>query len=344
MENKNPRVTIDISWSSFLRVIVLGVAIWLLLYLREIFLLLFAVFIFVAGVNPAIMYFQKYMSRTLAVTLFFTLFLLAVGLISYSFIPALVGQVNDLVRETPRIIQTTKPYFQSFQAYSSGSLFDQTVSTITSNLKTVSSSLYDTTINIFGGLASLVIGLVISFYLLLEEKNAKEFFHQLLPHDRYEAVYETVRKISDRMGQWIRGQLSLMLIIGASDLLAFLIIGVATPLPLAIWAGLCEVIPYLGPILGVIPATIVALSTGSPLQALIVFLVGFFVIQQIEGHIVVPKVMGKAVGLSPVLVIIALLTGEKLFGIVGAFLAIPAAAVISVLVGEWPNLRKLMHS
>ena len=97
----------------------------------------------------------------------------------------------------------------------------------------------------------------------------------------------------------------------------------------------------MGPTLGMLPALIVALTTGNLLQAALVLIISMGVVQQFEAHIVVPKIMGRAVGLSPVLVILALLTGDKLFGLLGAVFAIPIAAIISVVVGEWPQLRKI---
>jgi predicted PurR-regulated permease PerM len=108
---------------------------------------------------------------------------------------------------------------------------------------------------------------------------------------------------------------------------------------LGLWGGLTEVIPILGPWLGLIPAALVALTV-SPLTAVLV-IAAYILIQQAEAQFLVPKVMGKAVGLSPVIIIITLLIGAKLFGVVGAVVAVPVAAVISVIVQEWPEIQKL---
>lgn len=105
-----------------------------------------------------------------------------------------------------------------------------------------------------------------------------------------------------------------------------------------------EVIPYLGPILGALPAVVVAFVAGTPLQALLVAVLLIVVVQQLEGQFLVPKVMQKAVGLSPVIVIIALLIGGKIFGVIGALLAVPVAATIAVLVHEWPSVQKTFNS
>lgn len=343
MKQSQQRIILDISWEALLKVLAFVVGIWLVVLLREVLILLFAVFILVAAVNPTISRWQKHMSRFLAVLLFYAIFLGVVAVIVSVFVPSFIRQVNDLARALPEILDRLRPWLASFQTGSS-SIVDQTFAGFERSFQGISQGIVERTFVLFGGLATVFTGLVLGFYLLLEESNAREFFHQVLPHHRFEAVYNTVSKISDRMGSWVRGQVLLMLIIGASNLIVYLAVGLPSPLPLAIWAGLCEAIPYIGPLIGVLPAVIVAITTGSVLQAVLVVILGFFLIQQLEAHVVVPKVMSKAVGLSPVLVILALTVGVKLFGLIGAILAIPVAAIISVVVGEWSSLRKIWES
>lgn len=340
MKEKPQRVLFDVSWQALLKVVALALGLYVLVLLRDILVMLLVVFIFVAAANPTIARWQRRMSRTLAVTLFYVLMVAVLSLVSLLILPTLARQINDLVKAIPDIAARAQP---ALAALTTGhaSYVDQAVQSLTSSLSQVSSRILETTYGVVGGLAFTVSALVLSFYLLLEEKNAREFFNQILPQHRFESVYETVSKISGRMGQWVRAQLLLMLIIGMANLVVYLLLGVPSPLPLAIWAGLCEVIPIVGPLLGVIPAVAVSLTTAGIFKAILVFLAGFVLIQQLEAHVVVPRVMGKAVGLSPVLVILALLIGVQLFGFVGAVLAVPTAAVISVIVGEWPALRRL---
>lgn len=341
MEEKPKRIVLDVSWYALFKVVFLVFAIWTMIFLKEILTMLFVVFIFVAAVNPTISYWQKYMSRFLAVLLFYVLFLAILLLISSTLIPLAAHQINELVRSMPDIIHRSKPLVDYLRAGNYTTLVNQAISTFSIGLTHFTNGLFNSTLNFFGGLATTLTGFVLSFYLLLEEKNARDFFLQLLPHHRYQAVYKTVNKISDRMGSWVRSQVMLMLIIGLSNLVAYLIIRLPSPVPLALWAGLCEIIPYIGPTLGLIPAFALAVVSGTPLQAILVIVIGYGIIQQIEAHIVVPKLVGKSVGLSPVLVILALLIGIQFFGFVGALISVPAAAVISVIVGEWGNLKKI---
>lgn len=342
MERNTPqRVLLDISWEALFKLLAFAVGLWLVNRLADVLLVILGVFLFIAMVNPTIRRWQSHMSRFLAVLLLYLVILVVIVLIFSALLPTLVHQVNELARELPRISGRMQEYIAGHQRNSVqySRLLQQAQTSLQDSTQNLSKGAIEAVLSAASSIAAVVTGIVISFYLLLEESNVREFLHQVLPQHRFEPAYRTVSKISERMGSWVRGQVLLMLIIGTSNLIAFILLGLPTPLPLALWAGLCELIPFFGPYIGMVPAVIVALTTGSPLQALLVFIVSFFVIQQIEAHIVVPKVMGRAVGLSPALVILALLTGFKLLGVWGALISVPIAAIISVIVGEWSQLR-----
>ena len=134
------------------------------------------------------------------------------------------------------------------------------------------------------------------------------------------------------MGMWLRGQLFLSFIVGLLVYIGLLILGVKYALVLALIAAILEIIPFIGPTIAAIPAILVGL-TDSWIKALVVVIL-YFVVQQLENHIIVPKVMQKAVGLNPIVVIIVIMVGAKLGGIVGALIAVPVAAAIGVFVGD----------
>jgi predicted PurR-regulated permease PerM len=341
MKQRNEVITLDISWYALLKVLAFCVGAWLFVVLSDMFILLFGVLILVAAINPTIARWQQYMSRPLAVSLFYALLVAALSILASVFVPAFISQVNDLAHNIPRMAEAIRGFLPN---NGSDATLNNAVESLRSNLTEISGSLVRTTLAIFGGLATVITGLVISFYLLLEENNAKDFFHQVLPQKQFESVYHTVSKISERMGMWVRGQAILMLVIGIFNFIAYVALGIPTPLPLAIWAGLCEVIPFVGPVIGVLPALLVALSSGNIVQALLLLAIGFVLIQQLENHIIVPKLMSRAVGLSPVLVILAVAVGAQLLGLVGALIAVPVAAIISVVVGEWSELRKIWEN
>ena len=335
------RHLVDISWNALFKVVAFVLALYLISLLRDVLIMLFVVFIFVAAANPAIQALQaRRISRTLAVTLFYVALaaiLLALGLL---LVPTLIAQSQELVRALPSIsARLLNLYAQHRFAWLSTALAG-----ITATLNTLPGTAVQTAYGLVGSLAITVTGIVLSIYLLLEEKSAKEFFHQILPASRYQAVYLTVSKISTRMGAWVRSELLLMLIIGVSSLVVYLLFGVPSALALGLWTGLCEAVPVVGPLLGILPALLISFSVFGLLKAVGLLIVYTIFIQQFEAHIVVPRVMGKALGLSPVLVILALLIGSRLFGFIGVLVAVPTAAAVSVIVGEWPSLRRIWET
>ena len=122
------------------------------------------------------------------------------------------------------------------------------------------------------------------------------------------------------------------LIIGALSYIALVILGVNYSLLLALFAGITEIIPYIGPVLGAVPAVIIAFTQG-PIKGLFVVIV-YVLIQQLENNFIVPKVMKKSVGLNPIIVIIVIMIGIKIAGIAGALLAVPFTAIIQVIANE----------
>lgn len=180
--------------------------------------------------------------------------------------------------------------------------------------------------------------LIVAYYWMTEKAIVKRVGLGLFPLDRRDRAHAIWNEIEDRLGGWARGQLLLMAIIGVASTAFYGAIGLPFWFLLGIWAGLTEAIPFVGPYLGGGLAVLVALSEGWQ-KALLV--AGFAVVlQQVEGNVIVPRVMRNAVGLTPLTVILALLVGGALLGPVGAVLAIPVAAAVQVLVSELLRSRE----
>jgi predicted PurR-regulated permease PerM len=184
---------------------------------------------------------------------------------------------------------------------------------------------------VFGGLATVVTVIFLAFYMLVEGPKVKAGFLGLFPRAQRDRVADVLEQIGAKFGGWIRGQLLLGVIIGAAAGIGMTAIGMPFALLLAIFAGITELIPMIGPILGAIPAVFLALF--QPTWKLL-FVIGWYAfIQQAEANFIVPRVMRASVGLSPLLTIIALVMGAKLLGAIGALLAVPVAAALQVVVG-----------
>lgn len=191
----------------------------------------------------------------------------------------------------------------------------------------------------FGILLGILLVFVLTFYLVVEEKRLREGIAKILPNEQRNFFELVIPKVKKKTGQWLRGQLIIMFTVG---LITYLVLEFVLNLPFAlvlgVLAGLLEVIPFLGPMLSAVPSTIIAFAI-SPIHGVLT-MVAYFVIQQIEGQILTPKIMARVAGINPVYSILAVIAGFELFGPVGAVLAIPLAVIFGLVLMEWLEFRK----
>jgi predicted PurR-regulated permease PerM len=173
---------------------------------------------------------------------------------------------------------------------------------------------------------------VLAFYWLVERAAIKRVLLRRVPVHRARDVNTVWLEIEEKLGGWVRGQLVLMLAIGVMAGLGYSVIGLPNAALLAVAAALFEIVPMLGPVLAFAPAVLVALAV-DPSKALLV-LVFALVIQQFESNVLVPRVMREAVGVSPLTVVLGILIGSALYGLPGAFLAVPIAGAVQVVLAH----------
>ncbi len=193
-------------------------------------------------------------------------------------------------------------------------------------------TVFGAVVGLIGGIFGFLTILIVTFYLLVESNRLLDTLLRLFPKEKRQQVAAASQEIVGKVSAWLVGQLMLGTIIGITSAIGLWVLGVPFFYVLALISGIGEMIPIIGPILAAIPAVAVA-ATVSYKTALFVIL--FFVAQQqLENHVLVPKVMERQVGISAVTVIVALLIGGNLLGIVGAILAVPTAAILQVVFAE----------
>jgi predicted PurR-regulated permease PerM len=189
-----------------------------------------------------------------------------------------------------------------------------------------------------GGVVGVLTVLVIAFYYLMERQWIRRIALSSSPPATRVRVIKIWDEVEQKVGDWLRGQLTLCLVIGVTATIGYAVMGISFWPLLGLWAGVTEIIPILGPWLGGVPAVVIAL-TQSWEKALLV--AGFVVLLQLlENTILVPRIMRGAVGLTPLTVFIAILAGTEFAGVPGALLAIPVAAVIQVLLSNYTQARR----
>jgi predicted PurR-regulated permease PerM len=192
---------------------------------------------------------------------------------------------------------------------------------------------------IVSGVVDLFLVLVIALYLLLDRRRIRTLTLRALPPRLRTPTEQVEGEVVRVFGAYVRGQLVLALIVGFASTVALLALGVPYALVLGVLAGLFELVPLLGPLLGAVPAVLVALS--QPFPTVIWVVLAFLAIQQAESNLLVPRISGHAVGLHPLAAILALLVGLEVGGIVGALFAVPLAGVVWVFVGAALRARQV---
>lgn len=321
---------------------------WLLVQITEILLLLLISVILAAGITPLTAAIQRrplgrrqrYISQPGAILIVYLGLILLLILMAGIIITPVVTEGRDFIASLPEILQNLETTIARLEArYSWLPDLSAVVSRLPQELAGLSryfGTAAGVAFRALGGILSLVTVLFMTYYMLVEGRQINRGFLTLFPKDRRAQVEEILQRIGRRFGGWVRGTLLLGLIIGVVVGIGVWILGLPYALLLGLIAGITELIPIVGPILGAIPAVLIAFFEppwGRWWGVLVVM--GFYAaVQQIESNFVVPRVMKMAVGLSPLLTVVALLIGAKLLGIAGALLSLPVAAALQVVVGE----------
>jgi predicted PurR-regulated permease PerM len=175
--------------------------------------------------------------------------------------------------------------------------------------------------------------LVFAFYMLMTQGGLKGQINSLFGEEKGKEMRELFTTIEEKLGRWARGELVLMLAVGVGMYLGLLAIGIPYALPLAVLSGLFEIVPTLGPIVAAVPSVIIGLGI-SPLAGIGAAAVAFL-IQQLENYVLVPKIMQKSAGISPLAVLIAIAIGAKLMGITGVIIAVPFVIILQVVIKKY---------
>ncbi|MBI2597284.1 AI-2E family transporter [Candidatus Daviesbacteria bacterium] len=311
---------IDVSHKTVIFIAVFVLGIWLIYLIRDLLIILFIAVILMSALSPLVKFLTKYRvpkSLSIAIT-----YIIIIALVS----GLLVLVIPPLLEETRKLFLTLPPYLDQLLEMAA---IDKSV--LQAQLSALSKSALSITLSIFDNLLTIIFLLVLTFYLMLERENLEDRSAALFIGKEVR-IKRLIIQIEEKLGGWFRGQLFLSLVIGILTYIGLLILGIPYALPLAVVAGVLEVVPVIGPIISAIPTILIALTI-SPILGIGTTAM-YFVIQQLENHLIVPQVMKRAVGLNPLVVILAIAIGSRLLGFMGALLAVPIAVVAYIVVNE----------
>lgn len=322
--------SLEISYQTFLRLFLVLAGFIILYLIRDVILAILFAVVLASAIEPFIEWGKQYrFPRLLTVVIVYVIALAVIIGVIFLVVPLILNDLQGFLQSYATYQQKFLKEIEQLSSIPVATLFSGGIADLflagASRLVGFSTNVFGFTAFIFGGAASAIIILVVSFYLATQDRGIENFLRLVSPLEDEDYVIDLWQRSQKKMGQWLRAQVLLALLVGVLVYLALTIVGVEYSLILGLLAAAFEIVPVIGPVLAAAPAVFLAFLQ-SPILALYVVVI-FFFIQQTESHLIVPVVMRRAVGLSPIVVVVALLVGAELGGIVGLLLAVPMASV-----------------
>ncbi len=318
---------IDVSSNIIFRVLGIVLGLWFLYVIRDVIWLFLIAIIITAALNPMIKNTQAFLRspRAVAVSVVYIIFFLLLGVLISFIVPTISAQFEEIGTEVPKLLAQFLPKHLS-------PIEDPTFSNVSQQFIGLLGNPFSTTVGLLSGLISIFAVISMSFYMSLQEDGLKNALLLIVPSQHQKYIATLIDRIQENFGRWMAGQLVTMIFVGVLYYIALRLLGVPYASVLAVIGGLLEIVPYFGPIMAGVPAVIFGFMQ-DPMIGLFVF-VAYWGINLIENYFLIPKIMNKAIGLHPVLVILALLIGGQIAGIVGIFLAVPLAGAIGLFLKD----------
>ncbi len=337
------KTTHSITSGSIVRTILFLMLAWVLIQISDLVLVVLAAVVIASSLEPATLWLAKYKIKRVPATIL--IYLVLVGLLFcffLFFVPSLANEVLVYLNSMPSTIDLSVIWSPVSNI---SSLNQISVRELVEGARDVVSGTgegaFKTASVVFGGALSIVLMVVLSFYLAVQEDGVGSFLRLITPIKQHDYIIDLWKRSQRKIGFWMQGQLLLGVIVGILTYLGLMLLGVKHALLLATVAALLEIIPVFGPILAAIPALAIATTQGGASLALLTL--GLYVIiHQFENHLLYPLVVKKIVGVSPIVVILALVIGAKLAGFLGALLSVPLAAAFMEYVNDLEK-RKFHH-
>ena len=331
-------------------IILLGIAIYLYTEISYIFIPINTIvssiitpiivaYVFYYMLNPLVNLFEKRMSRFIASLLAIFVGIIMILIVIIGVVPIIVEQTQNLITALPRYIEVVKGYLEEYSdnaylqvvvEYVNNNL---NVSKISEKLVSIATSVAQGVVSSISSTASVLVTMpFVLFFLLKDASHFNKFVISLLPKKLEKPVAETIDEIDDKVGSYIQGQMLVSLCIGVMLFIGYNIIGLHYAFSLATIAAFLSIVPYLGPVIAITPAMLVAASTSWVM--VVKMLVVWGIVQFLEGNIISPNIMGRSMNMHPLTVIFVILIGVNIAGVVGAILGIPVYSILKVLVGK----------
>lgn len=337
-ENEKRNISIAISPGSIGMLLVFIVGAALVFYLRDLVLIVLTAIVLSSAIEPAVQFFMRHkINRILSVLLVYLLFVFFVAGFGFVFIPPVLDDAAAFLTNLPTTLQSIQLSSGLVSSLPGGLGSDLSPAQLADDLRMTFASftggLFTTVSAFFGGIVSLALIIIFSFYFAVQETGIDDFLRLIVPVRHQEYALSLWKRSQEKIGKWMQGQILLAVLVGVLLYLGLTILGVPYALLLAVIAAIFELIPVFGQFLAAIPAIAVAFTAGGITAALLVGL-WYIIVQFFESNLIYPLVVKKVVGVPPILVILAILIGGSLAGFLGVLLSVPIAAALLEFIND----------
>jgi len=321
----------------------LGAVVYLFLCkIKLVVIILIAATFFAYLIYPAIVWLQgRRFPRWAAITAVYLALAVIVGA-GLAFVGPVVGdQARNFTQDLPRlagemrdaIVNANNNLLDAIPEearQAAGSALDNFVRQLQTTAGTIAGQALQFAASLAALVTTVVLVPLLAFYVLLDLDRLREMVVDLFPARRRDLALLVLSDIDGVVGGFVRGQLIVCAVVGTLVTILLLLFRIKYALLIGVFAGVVDLVPYVGAVAGAVPAVMLAIFEHGPVWALFLAL-GFLLVYEVEGHIIAPAIVSQRVGLTPLMVIVAILIGAELGGIGGMFLSVPVAAIIKVL-------------
>ena len=334
MENKTTNEVF--SWLALWRIVAMVAFMWVLYNALGVVLSIFVAFVIAAGLDAPVTYLSKKgIPRILSTLMLFIVALSFLAGLVYTIVPLAISDFTQLFLN---LKDYAGPFLNNFQASQALDVINQRLNDFSDTLVSGTIPLTAVIGSLFGNIFLAITVLMISFYLTVGRDGIEHFLVAVLPAAYEESAIDLYLTTRKKIGQWLKGQMLLSLVIGLITFIGLYFLDVKYALLLALLAGVFELIPFVGPIFSGSIAVLIALSTSFNLALYVLIL--FVIIQQLENNLLVPVVMKYTTNLNPAAILISILIGGTVFGFAGLILAVPASVLIQGVIEKWASAKK----
>ncbi len=316
---------VEISHKTVIFTVLFLILLWFLYFIRDIIFMVFVALLLMTILNPLVTRLSRFkIPRVVSLLIVYVLVVFSIVLTMAALIPPLIEQTTNFASGLPAYLQNLPI---------SSKIGDQIYDQILSQVVNLPGQIIGFGVTLVSNIINIITVLILAFYFLLARDRLDDQLLSYLGKERALNLGKIIDELEVKLGGWARGQIALMFVIGIFNFIGLTILGIPFALPLSIFAGLVEIVPYMGPIIGAVPAVIIGLGI-SPVVGLATIAFSFLN-HQLENYVFAPKIIQKSVGVAPIITLVALAVGLKVAGVTGVLISVPIVITVQVLVKRY---------